>query len=141
MIAADEPPFVDSNIWLYAFIEGNDAVKTSLASQVVQQKCRLSTQVINEICVNLLRKAGRSEDEIAELIQCLYRQHSVSILDESVLLGAVKLRQTYSLSFWDSLIVSSAIVAGATRLVTEDMQDGLLIEGQLLVVNPFIARS
>ena len=97
--------------------------------------------MVNEICVNLLRKAVRHEDEIAELIQCLYRQHSVSIVDESVLLRAVKLSQSYSLSFWDSLIVSSAIVAGATLLVTEDMQDGLRIEGQLRVVNPFIARA
>jgi hypothetical protein len=32
MIAADEPSFVDSNIWLYAFIEGNDVVKKAVVT-------------------------------------------------------------------------------------------------------------
>jgi predicted nucleic acid-binding protein len=133
-------PFVDSNIWLYALVAGDDPTKTQLAREVVQRGCRLSTQVVNEICVNLLRKAGRSENEIAELVRCLHRQHAVSVVDEEVMLRAVDLRRAYSLSYWDSLIVSAALLSGATRLLTEDLQDGLLIEGQLQVINPLLAR-
>lgn len=133
-------PFVDSNIWLYAMVSGDDPAKTQLARAVVQRACHLSTQVVNEICVNLLRKAGRSEDEIAELLRCLHRQHAVSVVDEEVMLRAVDLRRGYSLSYWDRLIVSAALLSGATRLLTEDLQDGLWIEGQLQVINPLIAR-
>ncbi len=140
MDADEGAPFVDSNIWLYAMVAGDDPTKTFLAKAVVQGDCRLSTQVVNEICVNLLRKAGRSEDEIAELIQCLHRQHFVSIVDEGVMLRAVDLRRRYSLSYWDSMIASAALLSGATRLLTEDLQDGLWIEGQLLVLNPLITR-
>ena len=39
-------------------------------------------------------------------------------------------------SFWDSLIVETAIDSGAQWLFTEDLQDGQLI-GQLKVTNPF----
>lgn len=136
----DDAPFVDSNIWLYALVEGNDPAKSALARRVVQNSCLLSTQVVNEICVNLLRKAGRTEDEIAELIRCLYRQHAVALVDEGVLLQSVDLRRAYSLSYWDSLIASAALVAGATRLFTEDMQDGLWINGQLQIINPLLVR-
>jgi predicted nucleic acid-binding protein len=140
MAAGDDTPFVDSNIWLYALVEGDDPVKTELARRVVQGSCLLSTQVVNEICVNLLRKAGRTEDEIAELIRCLHRQHAVTLVDEEVLLQAVDLRRAYSLSYWDSLIASAALVAGATHLFTEDMQDGLWIKGRLQIVNPLLVR-
>ena len=140
MADGEDTPFVDSNIWLYALDEGDDSAKTALARRVVQGSCLLSTQVVNEICVNLLRKAGRTEDEIAELIRCLHRQHAVALVDEEVLLQAVDLRRAYSLSYWDSLIVSAALVSGATRLYTEDMQDGLWIEGRLQIVNPLVVR-
>jgi predicted nucleic acid-binding protein len=43
----------------------------------------------------------------------------------------------YSLSFWDSLIVASALAANAEILYSEDMQNGLLIENKLRIINPF----
>jgi len=42
----------------------------------------------------------------------------------------------YGFSFWDGLIVASAIGANATLLYSEDMQDGLLVEQQLRIINP-----
>jgi predicted nucleic acid-binding protein len=47
------------------------------------------------------------------------------------------LREEYSLSFWDSLIVSAAFLAGAEIIYSEDMQDGLVIRESLQVINPF----
>jgi predicted nucleic acid-binding protein len=41
------------------------------------------------------------------------------------------------LSFWDALIVSTALSIGARRLLTEDMQHGRVIEG-MTIENPFI---
>ena len=43
------------------------------------------------------------------------------------------------LSYWDSLIVETALSAGADVLFTEDLQDGQTIDG-LRVVNPFRDR-
>ena len=77
-------------------------------------------------------------NQISELIQCLHRQHTVAVVDEEVMLRAVDLRRAYSLSYWDSLIAAAALLAGATRLLTEDMQDGLWIEGRLQIVNPLV---
>ena len=58
-------------------------------------------------------------------------------LDLLVVKNASRLRQQYSFSFWDSLIIDSALEAGVTLLYSEDMQDGILVAGTLEIINPF----
>ena len=63
--AANPRAFVDSNIWLYAFIEGDDPTKTAIAKSIVAgSQIVTSTQVINEVSRNLLRKARFTEERI-----------------------------------------------------------------------------
>lgn len=50
------------------------------------------------------------------------------------------LRQHISCSFFDAVIIAVARRAGATLLLSEDMHDGLVIEG-LTIVNPFVAGN
>jgi predicted nucleic acid-binding protein len=47
------------------------------------------------------------------------------------------LREQYAFSFWDSLIVSSALQADAVILYSEDMQDGLVVENRVRIIDPF----
>ena len=51
---------------------------------------------------------------------------------------ALDVRERYRFSFYDSLIVAAALEAGCTRLLSEDLQDGQVIEG-LRIENPFLA--
>jgi predicted nucleic acid-binding protein len=37
----------------------------------------------------------------------------------------------------DALVVAAALRGGCTRLYSEDMQDGMGIEGQMQISNPF----
>lgn len=55
--------FVDSNIWLYAFISNpEEEQKLETAKKIIQTKnIAISTQVINEVSVNLIKKAKFSE--------------------------------------------------------------------------------
>jgi predicted nucleic acid-binding protein len=50
---------------------------------------------------------------------------------------AWELRKRYNLSFWDSLIVASALQAGCTTLYTEDLNHGMIVDKSLHIVNPF----
>lgn len=132
--------FVDTNVWLYAFISGPEGDKSELARQLLRGNegaLVVSSQVINEVCVNLLEKAHLSEAEIQELIRSFYAKYPVVLLDEVVQLSASELRGRYSLSFWDSLILAAALHSGATVLYSEDFQAGLQVDGRLLVRNPF----
>jgi predicted nucleic acid-binding protein len=93
-------------------------------------------QVINEICVNLIKKAGFTEEQISQLIEALYEKYPIVEADESILLDASQLRREYALSFWDSTVVASALAADANVLYSEDMQDGLVIRETLEIKNP-----
>ena len=131
--------FVDSNVWLYAVIEdAKSATKSATARALVAERRIVSTQVVNEVCVNLLRKAKRSEEEIRRVVQAFYSQHRVVPLDELTMLAAFELREAYSLSYWDSLIVATALEADATLLYSEDMHHDLWINARLRIVNPFV---
>ena len=97
----------------------------------------MSTQVINEACVNLIKKAHFSEQQIQQLIESFYAKYIVVELSKPLLLKASALRGQHALSFWDSIIVASALSTKATVLYSEDMQDGLVVENRLRIVNPF----
>lgn len=127
--------FIDSNVWLYAAME-NDNEKSILAKQVIEQNSIVvSTQVINEISFNLLRKYRYSEQEIISFINSITAHCQISRLELQTCLIASTLRQRYALSFWDSLIVSSALETECSILYSEDMQHGLQIQ-HLQIINP-----
>ncbi|MGB3507812.1 MAG: PIN domain-containing protein [Microcoleaceae cyanobacterium] len=97
----------------------------------------ISSQVINQVCSILKRKMGFNEEQIFNLIESFERRYQIVPVDLLVVKNASKLRQQYSFSFWDGLIIASALEAGASILYSEDMQDGLLVAGTLEIINPF----
>jgi predicted nucleic acid-binding protein len=133
-----QPVFIDTNIWIYAFSDMQDQVKTQRSRVLIRREKNivLSTQVINEITNNLLRKFHVTEDIIQRLIHTMYRKYQVHTFTEPLLLDASHLRATYKLSFWDSTIVASALESGAKILYSEDLHDGLIVNHQLSVENP-----
>jgi predicted nucleic acid-binding protein len=48
------------------------------------------------------------------------------------------LREKYSFSFLDSIIVSSALFSECNILISEDMQNGLIVEEKLPIKNIFV---
>lgn len=130
--------FADSNIWFYALNRSQDVAKHDTANRLLKYPGGwISTQVINEVCKNLIAKASFQEDQVAKIISAFYRRCRVIELNRDILLTASELRATYLFSFWDSLIVASALAANVEILYSEDMQDGLEVLNQLEVVNPF----
>jgi predicted nucleic acid-binding protein len=135
---SDNSCFVDANIWLYAFIVVQDAEKAKRSRALIENETIvISTQVINEVCVNLIKKANFTETNVRALIDSFYANHRVVEMSRSTLIEASRLRERFSLSFWDSTIVASAFEQGTSILYTEDIQDGLVIENRLKIVNPY----
>ena len=129
---SNKTSFLDSNIWLYVLLniqnEQNTDRKREISISLTDSKgIVISTQVVNEVCVNLLRKASFNEEQIKELIQDFYDRCTVIELNFEIITDASNLRLQYSFSFWDSLIVASALYAKVGILYSEDMQDGLIV--------------
>ena len=132
--------FIDSNIFLYAFSDLDDE-KRAVASKIISQKNIISTQVINEVSSNLIKKFKFNNDEIYQFVESCYNRYIVADIEQKTFLNACNFRDSYSLSYYDSLIVSSALLSNCTTLYSEDMKDGLLIDGKLTIINPFKGRE
>lgn len=64
-IQPDSTYFIDTNIWLYSFIQSQNTEKTEIARAIIKEcEIVISTQIINEMCVNLIKKVNFSEGKI-----------------------------------------------------------------------------
>jgi predicted nucleic acid-binding protein len=122
--------FVDSNVWVYFFVQ-DEYNKYKIAEEYFSNNANdsvfiITYQVINET-TNQLIKNKISEETIKENIEYMYKICTIQDFSKNIILSASKLRESYSFSFWDSIIVSSAIGSNSNILASEDMQDGLKI--------------
>lgn len=126
--------FVDTNVVLYLLDEGT---KADRAEAILGKGPRISVQVLNEAMVNCRRKAGLSWGETGAFLSGVQALCPVDDLTLQTHEVGRALAERYGFSVYDSMIVSAALIAKCTTLWTEDMQDGLLVEDQLRIVNPF----
>ena len=132
--------FVDTNILVYAH-DRSAGVKHLRARRLLEQlwdsgQGVLSTQVLQELCFNLRRKAGNPlpVDEVRILIREYSTWEIVTNTPESVLM-ALDVEMRYRVSFWDALILQAAAFSGASILYSEDLAAGQHY-GSIQVVNP-----
>ena len=131
--------FVDTNVLVYLFDSDAPDKQDHARELLREERDRLvvSVQVLGEFYVTVTRKlavplpldaAVSAVDALCEL--------RVQALQPELVRSAIRRSQSSRLSYWDSLIVETALGAGAKVLFTEDLQDGQAIGG-LRVVNPF----
>lgn len=136
-----EKYFVDTNLLVYA----RDAAvreKQRRASEWLDYlwrnlNGRVSFQVLQEFYVTVTRKLKPGMDEPSA--QKAVRRFLVwdpAVIDARVLEQAWTIQARYGLSFWDALVIGTALLQDCDRVLTEDLQDGQDFEG-LLVANPF----
>lgn len=137
--------FVDTNILIYAH-DSSTGIKHKRALTLVEKlwssgKGVLSTQVLQELCINLRRKVARPLpiDEVRLLIQDYLSWEVITNTPDSVL-RALDMERRHKTSFWDALIMQAAESSGATTLYSEDLAGGENY-GAVQVVNPLIDAS
>ena len=132
--------FIDSNIWLYALIQNQTDQEKSLKAKaciVEANDIIVSTQVVNEVCVNLIRKANKDNTYIEKFLSDFLVTYSVLPQTKEDILQAASLRKDYHFSYLDSLIVACALRSHCKILYSEDMQHGLYIYQHTKICNPF----
>ncbi|HET8635872.1 MAG TPA: PIN domain-containing protein [Acidobacteriaceae bacterium] len=134
--------FVDTNILVYAH-DRSAGVKHRRAQMLVAQLWEsgegvLSTQVLQELCVNVRRNTTHpmSAEELRRIIEDYCTWEVVTNTPESVV-RALEIEQRYRTSFWDALILHAAERCGASILYSEDMAVGQRY-GSLKIVNPLV---
>jgi len=129
--------FIDTNVLIYAFTS-DEPDKQEITIKLIEN-CQpvVSTQVLREFSNVLLKKGNVSNETIKETISEITAITSVVDEDVSLILHAIDINARYKFSFYDSLIVVSALNSQCQVLLSEDMQDGQIIEGSLRIVSPF----
>ena len=131
--------FLDTNVLIYAY-SSKDLNKQKTAFRLIYEEREnivLSTQVINEFSSVLIKKYKVNPIVLYPKIQNFFVLFDVVLIDYSTIKKAFELLQKYNFSYYDSLIVSSALENDCKILYSEDMQDGLLVENKLKIKNPF----
>ena len=97
----------------------------------------ISVQVLNELHFNMVRKFKIDDNMTFKILQeNIFAIASVENLTAQTYTKAFQLREKYNISYWDSLVVASALESGCTKLYSEDMQEGLVVDGVLNIINP-----
>jgi predicted nucleic acid-binding protein len=141
-VEAQEVYFFDTNVLVYAY-DLSAGKKHEAAAELLKacweyENGRLSIQVLQEFFVTVTRKIALPLDVptarqiVADLAQ--WKLHTPEADD---LLQAIDFQQNYQLSFWDALVVESAVRLGCKWLVTEDLSHNQVFGG-VQVVNPFL---
>lgn len=134
-----DPWFVDTNVLVYAF-DDDSPDKRKTARRLLDDKADqlvLSAQVLGEFYVTVTRKLAKPlpANRAVEALDALCA-FPVRGLTSELVRSAVRRSASSQVSYWDALIIESALYAGATVLLTEDLQHGQRFEA-LRVVNPF----
>jgi predicted nucleic acid-binding protein len=136
----NDKAFVDTNILVYAHdrVSGNKNNRAkALIENLWSTGCGvISTQVLQEACINLRRKSANplTVKETQSLIED-YMKWEIVVNTPTSVIEALANETRYQISFWDALILHAAESAGAAILYSEDFSNGQ-IYGSVRVVNP-----
>jgi predicted nucleic acid-binding protein len=128
--------FIDTNIIIYAL--GQNSPKAHIAAPLFVDSPVISTQVLSETANVASKRLAQSASEIRKLISSLETICRVEIISLVTIHTALEIRERYNFSWYDSLIVASALEAECDILYSEDMQNGQVINDSLRIVNPFL---
>lgn len=132
--------FLDTNLWVYFFVkdlpEKEEKIRELVESQALS--IIISIQVLGELCNVLIRKTTFSQSETQAVVLDLINTFLVLAIDTSTVLNALEIHARYGYSYWDSLIIATALQNDCSILYSEDMQHDHLIDGRLRIINPLI---
>jgi predicted nucleic acid-binding protein len=141
----NDKAFVDTNILVYAH-DRSAGIKHERARALIEKLWTrgggvLSTQVLQELCINLRRKVARPwpVDETRSLIED-YLNWEVVVNSPDSVIKAMSIETRYRISFWNALIIQAAENAAVTILYSEDLSDGQTYNS-VRVVNPLNETS
>lgn len=134
--------YLDTNLLIYMF-DDRDPVKQQRANELYLHFLttglgRISVQVMSEWRNAIVKKFSHlvDRDYRREFLETLKAWNPLPISAEMVI-KADHLGDQYAFSPYDAIHIQCALALDCEYFLSEDMQDGLVIQGTLTIVNPF----
>ena len=129
--------FLDTNIFVYSY-SNSDPVKKERAIDLYDQYfCWSSIQALNEFCNVCVKKWKQNKPEIERSIHEIMDACQIGVISSYTLFEALRLQDRYQFSFFDSLMLASALEYGCEYFMSEDLSSGQVIDETLTIINPF----
>ena len=132
---SDAESFFDSSVLLYLL--SADAEKADRVEGLLERSGVISVQVLNEFTVVATRKLGLSFAEVREVLGAVRMVCTTYPLTVEHHDKGAEIAERYRFSFYDSVIIASALLARCKTLYSEDLQHRQSIDNRLTVINPF----
>ncbi|OCQ94795.1 hypothetical protein BCD64_20425 [Nostoc sp. MBR 210] len=132
--------FLDTNLWIYLYAK-NPPEKSQKVAEIIKNNYSsllVSTQVLGELFHVLTRKKFTSTTDATTIISDIVNTFPILAINTTEVIQALEIHNKYSYSYWDSLIISTALLSECSIIYSEDMQHNQLIENQLRIINPFV---
>lgn len=129
--------FVDTNICIYCYSDDEFDKSESARELILNNNTYISIQVLKELTNLLIKKFKLDIKLIENIIKEQIDLNNIYLNNENDVLKAIEISNKYKFSFYDSLIISSAISSDTSILYSEDMQHNQIIEDKLKIINPF----
>lgn len=130
----------DTNVFVYATASLSDDKVTrarNLIARAMQTGAAvLLLQTLAEFSYVAIRKAKIPPQNIRTTVAAWLAVLPLQAADESDLLTALDAVKAHRLAFWDAMLWASAQRAGVSHMLTEDLQDGFILQG-VTFINPF----
>lgn len=132
--------FIDSNVLLYANDIHDPAKEAAsrfwLRALATRRAAVTNLQVLNEVTAVFIRKKRFADPDQVFAIADSYSALGDTPLTRAEVDHGRHLHRRFNYSWWDSLLLASALELGCSHFLSEDLQDGQVIEG-LTIVDPF----
>lgn len=131
--------FIDTKILIYC-LDKHDPGKQKKARELLKRVAMdftgvISTQVLQEFYVAATRKLNVEPLQAKDMLRAFSNYETILVTLE-IINNAIDCSVLNRISFWDSLIISTAESALWGTLWTEDLNDGQVIKG-VKIENPF----
>jgi predicted nucleic acid-binding protein len=134
--------FIDTNIFVYTldkYDKNKQKTARKLIKTIVENEIAvISTQILQEFYTICTKKLHLEPFKIKGYVHNYSENLEVVQNSSDIIERGIDISIISQISFWDALLVAAAEYSKCLEIITEDLNDGQIING-IRIRNPFIA--
>lgn len=132
---SEDKVFVDTNVLVYMFTDEMEKLEKAW-SAATSRECIINVQVVMEFCNVCMKKLHFTTADMNDALDTVLSICDKRPVSDQTIKSAISIRERYGYSFYDSVMIASALENDCKYLFSEDMRDKQKIDG-VTIVNIF----
>lgn len=131
---------IDTNLWVYLYAKSSQKKHVRVRQVVADhfQAIVISTQILGELYHVLTKKSLTTKEQARTVVLEMMTVFPVLEIDPIQVVQAMDINLKYGYSYWDSLVIATALSRDCSLVYSEDMGHNQMIEGRIRIVNPLV---